>query len=546
MSSRLRERADMLMSQEDGSCKSSGGGVSVVLVYPNTYKLGMSNLGFQTIYHLLNQQKSVVCERAFLPDRVIMDEFKRTEQPLFSLESRRPIRSFDIVAFSISFEEDFLNIPEILRLAGIPILSSERDSPLVIAGGAVTFINPEPVADVFDGLCIGEGEEMTIELIEVFRALKDRGKPAILEALAGIDGFYVPSFYRFIYKKDGTLKEIVPLHGVPARVSRRHVDITKRLPSPFITTPYSEFKKRYLIEISRGCPRGCRFCAAGYVYLPPRFKDEGFILAGIREALKSTRKIGLLGTAVSEHPSLDRILSFCLDEGIDLSISSIRMETLTEERIELLKRCGYRTFTIAPEAGSERLRKIINKPYTDDDIVNTMDMLSQAGIDRIKLYYMIGLPQESDEDIDALIDLNLRLRERLKKGILTIKINTFVPKPWTPFQWYPYTDITVLKQRYKRIKRALAFRKGIRLKFASIERGYVQALFSLGDRRVFRSLHQTLDGVGIKRAIKELLPPPEFYVYREKDRDELFPWEIIDHGIKKDRLWSIKKRAESL
>ncbi len=542
MSRRIKEWLEGLIRMERGVEPREWGSrdIRVALVYPNTYNLAMSNLGFLTVYRILS--RVVLCERAFLPDEELLPEFHRTHTPLLSLESRRPLSDFHIIAFSISFEEDYLNIPLILDLCRLPLRSIKREGPLVVGGGVATFINPEPVADFFDAFLIGEGEELIPEFIETFRSLMGREKGKILEGLLRVEGVYVPSFYRPIYGRDKRLVEVTPLMG-PGRIKRRRVDIRDLAPEVPVLTPLAEFGDRFLIEVSRGCPRGCRFCAAGFVYLPPRERDEGVLERGLRKATTLGGKVGLLGTAVSEYPHLRDLLSRCLEERFDVSISSMRVDTIEAETLSLLRRGGYRTLTIAPEAGSERLRRVINKPYTDEEILSSVEVASAAGMRRLKLYFMVGLPTEEEEDIEALVDLTVRVRERFRKGEVTLKVGPFIPKPWTPFQWHPYERVEVLRERMGLIRKGLRGVKGVRLNLYSPEKGYIHALLSLGDRRVGRLIEEARGGRGIKRALRLMDPSPDLYVYRKKGRDEVFPWDIIDHGIRKEYLYMEYERA---
>ena len=336
---------------------------------------------------------------------------------------------------------------------------------------------------------------------------------------------------------------MVPPNGGPERIRKRKVEIRDLPALQPIITPCTEFQKRVLLEVSRGCPRGCRFCAAGFVYLPPRERAEEVLRRGVGEALELSDRIGLLGTAVSEYPHLREVIGTCLEKGADVSISSMRVDTIDLETLSLLREGGYRTVTVAPEAGSERLRRVINKPYRDDEIMEAIDAVSESGMERLKLYYMVGLPTEGDDDVEALIDLTMRIRDRFRRGGITVKVGPFVPKPWTPFQWHPYERVEVLKARMALIRKGLGRARGVRLNLYSPEKGYIQTLLSLGDRRVERLIEGAPGGRGIRRAMRSMEPSPDFYVYRAKGRDETFPWDLIDHGVRKEYLYREYERG---
>ncbi|MFQ5900338.1 MAG: radical SAM protein [Thermodesulfobacteriota bacterium] len=537
MTLRLLKKPEEILVREKGTIyKKWGGRLKVALIYPNTYSVGMSNLGCQSIYLYLNQLDYVVCERSFLPDSV--------DIPLFSLESQTPLYRFDVLAFSISFEEDYLNIPNILTRTGIPVLSNDRKDghPVILAGGVATFLNPEPIAGFIDLFALGEGEELITEIFPLIHRKRSAGtdKEGILRELTEIEGVYVPKFYTVSYSPEGTIRERISLHGLPERVKKRRVENLDSFspPSP-VLTPGAEFSNMSLLEVSRGCPRGCRFCAAGFIYRPPRKRGIERLKEAVIQGINRGARTGLLGTSVSEHPFLDDLLNLVKKEGGEASISSLRIDTLNLERLRLLKSTGYRTITMAIETGSERLMRVINKSISRKDILSTIDMIKESGIRRVKLYYMIGLPAEMDEDIDALIELSLMIRDRLRGGTfiprLTLSINPFVPKPWTPFQWYPLEEVKALKGKVERIKKALGREPNITAKFASPRIAYTQALLSLGDRRIGSFILRTLSE-GKRDALEGMTPPPEFFVYRHKDIRETLPWDFIDHGIDKGYL----------
>ena len=481
------------------------------------------------------------------------ENIQKKEILFFLLESQTPLSKFDLLAFSISFEEDYLNIPKILSFARVPHLSKDRDrfQPLVMAGGVATFMNPEPIADFMDFFALGEGEALISEIFPLLRKEKfDRtDKETIIEKISHKDGVYVPRFYDVSYEPKGSVGSFNSRNGAPERVRKRIAEKLDDCPpvSP-ILTPGTEFSNMSLLEVNRGCPRGCRFCTAGFIYLPPRERNLDDLKKGVEDGINRGAKAGFLGTAVSESPFLEDLLGAVEDMNGEASISSIRMETLSPERLSKLKKVGYKTLTIAPEAGSERLRRVINKDFSDEEILNTVDMIEVSGIKRVKLYYMIGLPTESNADIDSLIALSLKIRERLDSPEstsvpeVTLSINPFIPKPWTPFQWYPMEDVKVLKSKIRKIKDVINKVPKMGVKFTSPRMAYVQALLSLGDRRVGSFISMAFEK-GVKNALKEMAPSPEFFTYRQKDLDEVLPWDFIDHGITKNYLLKEYKRG---
>jgi len=544
----LKKKAKELISKEKGTVyKEWGGKVSVCLVYPNSYFLGMSNLGFQAIYHLLNDLDYVVCERAFLPDDRDISEFQRTGTPLFSLESQRPFTEFDIIAFSISFEEDYLNILKIFDLARIPFLSQARDAtkPLIMAGGVAVSLNPEPIADFFDLFAIGEGEEFVSEFLDAFQSAQYNAKTKehLLEALILVEGVYIPSFYKIVYQGN-FIKEFTPVKGSPAKVKSRKVKKLDVFPAPssHILTRETNFSNTYLVEIERGCGRGCRFCAAGFVYLPPRERELNGLKKEVLKGMGLTQKVGLVGAAVSEYSDLKALCGTVIEGDGELTLSSIRLDVLNKETLKLLKEGGYKTITIAPEAGSERLRNVINKNFSEKDIIEAINLISASGIQKLKLYFIIGLPTETLDDINAITELTLRIKSAMQGGLITLSINPFIPKPFTPFQWCAYEDIKSLKNKLDIIKNGLRSEKGIKISSLSPREGYIQTLLSVGDRRVGRVL-VAAHAKGWKAALKETEPNADFYVNRQKDFSEILPCDFIDNGIKKEYLWKEYRRA---
>ena len=414
-----------LLAGENGRINKQYGDISVLLVYPNTYFLGMSNLGFQTLYRLLNEIPFVRCERGFMADGRIL-----------VMESRRNPSDFDVIAFSISFELDYPVIVEFLRQSGMPILSRERGErePLVIAGGAVTMINPEPIADLMDLIVLGEAEGVVVPLMERIRDARSMDRHSQLEELASIAGVYIPRFFRPVHDESGTLISVERRHdtGLP-RTLHLH-DLDSNPSHSVITTPHTEFRDMYLIEISRGCVRGCLFCAARYAYRPFRYVNAEGVISLAEEALKKTDRIGLVGTVISDHPQIDNICTELRRMGARISVSSFRADSASEALIATLAESGARTVTIAPETGTEELRRSIGKNMSDEAVFHVAEMAKAAGIRFIKLYFMFGLPGETTADIESI-----SLLAKNVSRILPVKasVNPFVPKPRTRFERYP-------------------------------------------------------------------------------------------------------------
>lgn len=514
----------------------------MALVYPNLYSPAMSNLGFQTIYRLLNSMDGVVAERAFLPDREDIAEFERSGTKLFTLESGRALNGFDIVAFSISFEEDYLNIPLILELAGIEPMASARptSAPLILAGGIATSLNPWPISDFVDIFIAGEAEGAIEEFMEVYASATEEAsqKQDLLKALDGLDFTLIPSFYDFKYSHEALVK-IEPREGVKTRVRAKKNLSLKGLiiPENFIRTPLAVFKEASLIEIERGCGRGCRFCAAGFVCLPPREREFGAVLEAVRNGARATGKVGLVGTAVSDYSHLNAVVEEGVKAGASLTLSSLRLDVLDEEKLRLLEASGYRTVTLAPEAGSERMREVINKGLSEAEILRAVEMVREAGFKRMKLYFLFGLPTETDADAEAIVELVEKIHKVVGGSAITISLNPFIPKPFTPFQWAAFERLDVLKRRFAIIKKGLRPLKGIRLKTMPLAGAFFQAYMARGDTRLGALIMEARE-LGLRRAVKNNVALIERDVYRERGLEETLPWDIIDQGIKKEYFWA--------
>ena len=444
VSRKITERIESLLSKEKGTVfKDPGGRVSVCLVYPNTYHVGMSNLGFHGIYTLLNERRDVVCERAFLPEEEDMSEYARTGTGVISLESKRPLGRFDIVAFSVSFENDYPNILRILRMSGIPLRAEDRTEadPLLIMGGACALFNPEPVADFFDVCFIGEAEDMLGEFMEVYKASDSREE--MFEETAGIEGCYVPRYYEIAYGADGKIEGRKAFRGAPDIVKRRFVrDIAECALKQSIITTETEFSGMHLMEAMRGCPWSCRFCVAGYVYKPVRKKALETLKEEVKNAAASGGRVGLIAPSLTDYSHAKDVL--CID-GVDFSITSLRASRKSAELVGFLK--NYRSVSIAPEAGTARLRKVIDKKITEEDIIETSRLILSEGVGTLRLYFLVGLPSETDADSEGIIDLVKKIRGVSTRGQIVLTVSTFVPKPFTPFQWHGMERMEVVKGR---------------------------------------------------------------------------------------------------
>ena len=543
MNQRLIEKADELLSKEKGTVyKDPGGKITIALVYPNTYHVGMSNLGFQGIYGLLNRMDNVVCERAFLPEDMDFDEYVRTGTELFSLESKKPLHRFDIVAFSVSFENDYPNIARIFNLSRLPLRHSDRNPyhPLIIIGGVCTFFNPEPVADFFDICFIGEAEEMLAEFLDVYKSSADKSE--LLKRSLDIQGLYVPAFYSVSYDTEGKISGRHYAEGAPPIIKRRYLeDLSTSSIATTIVTTETEFSDMYLIELMRGCPWSCRFCVAGQIYNPTRRKELQAVEDEINRALSRTKRIGLIGPSLSDYPYIREVLKI---PGVDFSITSLRATIKSAELVSFMK--GHKSISIAPEAGTERLRKVINKRITEEDILQTSEYLFSEGIETLRLYFMVGLPTETIEDVEGIVDLVKKIKNIAPKGHITVSISTFVPKPFTPFQWHPMEKLSDVKERLTMIKKNLIPIRGIRVFHDVLKYAYMQGFFSMGDRRVSKAIEEMQRMNDWRKAAEFQGLNKDFYLFRRKEFEEILPWDFIDSGISKEKLWAEYQEATAL
>lgn len=541
------------LAREKGTTRKDWGGkLTVALAYPNAYRLGMSNLGLQIVYSLLNERPEVVAERVFLPEGPELSRYLQSGKPLLALESQRPLPDFDVVAFSLSFENDYPNVLQILELGRIPLRARDRreHSPLVMAGGVTAFLNPEPVAPFFDLFLLGEAEACLAEFLDALLELRKSSvaRNQILAHLAATLPYaYVPALYTPKYRRDGTLQAFLPrAEKVPARIRVARPDVLEGSPpASGLLTPETEFGVKTLIETGRGCPRACRFCAAGSVYRPPRFRREQELRRAIETALESTNRVGLLGTAVSDLPGLENLTSGIVKQDKQFSLSSLRADRITGGLLDNLKQAGQKTLSIAPEAGSERLRKVINKHLTEEQIFRAARLIAAKGSFSLRLYFLIGLPTETREDLTAIADLVKGIKHHMVKeaagrgslGRIRLSVNCFVPKPFTPFQWFAVQPVSGLKEKQKWLQKTFSREGGIKVVTDVAKWAYVQTLLSVGDRRVAKILlHAHRLNGDWNKALRFSVVNPDFFVYRPRGLDELLPWDFIDHGLRKTFL----------
>jgi radical SAM superfamily enzyme YgiQ (UPF0313 family) len=557
---KLKKKYDAVLESETGYVKKVWGTCNTVcLAYPNYYRTGMANLGFQTVYKIFNEQTSFLCERVFLPVSGNDAEFVSGAAEMVSLESQKSIAEFDILAFSLSFENDYPHVLKMLTLAGIPLLAKDRPEnyPLVIGGGIALTLNPEPLADFFDLFILGEAEETLPQFNRHFEEARRFGyeRRKLLKSLQKkINNIYVPGLYDVKYSVESRIQSIVPIEaGLPEKIKIKHIkDINAFCTEEVISAPQTEMEDMFLVEVNRGCARSCRFCAASFAYRPARFRSEAEIIAAIDRGLQRKRKIGLVGTAVSDHPDLIHICEYIIAQKAQAGIGSLRIDQINEKIVDLIKANGIETVALAPEAGSQRMRDLLRKDITEADIIRAAEILVEKEIPNLRLYFMVGLPKEEEQDIDAIIELTRKIQHhalqhsqgKKKFRRITLSINQFIPKPATPLQWCALADVNIVGKKIKKIENAFSRERQVKVIHDVPKWNYVQALLSLGDRRVGEILLAVnrLEG-NWAQALKEVNINPDFYVYRQKQFDEVLPWDIIDLGVSKKTLISEYRKA---
>jgi radical SAM family uncharacterized protein len=534
--------------------------LKVALAYPDVYEVGMSNLALMILYDLLNQQGDILAERVYTPWMDMEQALRASGIPLYSLETRHPLREFDIVGFTLPYELNYTNVPTMLDLGGIPLLAEERDDshPLVIGGGSGTY-NPEPLAPFFDLFVVGEGEEIILELLQLYREC-GINKKQYLSRAAGLEGVYVPSLYQVNYNEDGTVRQVSPIHdGAQPVITKRIVDILPPAPTKVVVPFVEAIHDRGMIEIQRGCTEGCRFCQAGMIYRPLRQRPLDEILTTADQLLAATgyEELALVSLSSCNYLGIEQLVEELLNRHgsryTSISLPSLRMDSFSLRLAEMFQGRRKTGLTFAPEAGSERLRRVINKTISHDEILRTAVAAYESGWDHIKLYFLIGLPTETMEDVEAIADLvkeifSIARRARGKRAELSVSVSTFIPKPHTPFQWSPLEGSPSLQEKHSLLRRLIRGR-GLKLSWNDPQTSVLEAALSRGDRRLSQVILEAWRRGARFDAWSEALDvqrwwdaffgqglDPAFYAHRERPLEETLPWDHLSSGVSKEFL----------
>jgi len=552
--------------------------VSFAFCFPDAYEVGMSHLGIKILYDIINKRPWALCERVYMPWPDMADALRRENLPLFSIESRTPIRRFDILGFTLQYEMCYTNILEVLDLSDIPLRSCERseEDPIVMAGGPCAY-NPEPLAAFIDVFQIGDGEEMMVEAIECVRVCKKEGKSRLecLRALAKIEGIYVPAFYEATYNADGTLRSFTPIDEAASPVVKkrivRNLDAAE-YPESFIV-PYTEaIQDRSVLEIMRGCTKGCRFCQAGMLYRPVRERSMETLLKQADSLVNTTgyEEISLSSLSSGDYSHLTELCAELThryaDKRVSLSLPSMRLDSVVKQSLEEMQKVRKAGLTLAPEAGTQRLRDVINKGVTEEDLIRAVTDAFESGWSTVKLYFMIGLPTETQTDLEGIGHVAKQVMNcyftvpksvRAKGLRVTCSASTFVPKAFTPFQWQGQDPLPQIKEKQAKLKDILYNVKGVNFNWHDPELSMLEACFARGDRRMGEVLYAAwkngcrMDGWseflrydGWMKAFDDCQIDPAFYANRERDEKELLPWDFIDAGVTRAFLWREWQRAQ--